>query len=542
MKKVIEYRVKLLMTASVSTELQAVEMESCRQDILYWFRNYLFTDKNTNLFTGDEPDVLPFIPYEFQEECIEEVRNSIIDGTRSAKDRTELTNVFIEKSRQMWLSWLLMAILDYWYIFHNHKYHVISQKETDVDKIWDMRSLFEKARFIIRNLPKWMIPAWYSDKAWSTHNKYMTLSKSDWTWSITGESANPNASRSWTYQAVFMDEMAFMQNAATINTAATAATPCRIFTSTPNWEWNEFYRMRKLTGERTDEDTGKKLPPEIKGLRYHWTDHPLYDKAWYDWKIQGMTVEKIAQELEIDYHTALEGRVYPMFKSWDYSLKYSPLKPLYVWIDNSHWWTDPHAIVIAQTDPDNHFIDIIDCIQINCSIPDMANLLSWTPKMKLNNNELNFVNRYNEYNWRQAIFIADPYDTNSTIRNIHNTQGIVIADEYRKVGINLNTPSNIEVKTRIMNTKANIYKLRVNKSCDDFISSVQNARYPKIIDTSNRTTPNEKPIHDRTSHYRTALEYWLSWILENPIIKKKDLLDTRPKRNRLTGKLIYHKE
>jgi len=31
-----------------------------------------------------------------------------------------------------------------------------------------------------------------------------------------------------------MDEMAFMDNANTINTAASSATPCRIFNSTPN--------------------------------------------------------------------------------------------------------------------------------------------------------------------------------------------------------------------------------------------------------------------------------------------------------------------
>ena len=91
----------------------------------------------------------------------------------------------------------------------------------------------------------------------------MSLSRTDSTGSITGESANPNASRSGTYNAIFMDEMAFMANAATINTAAAAATPCRIFNSTPNGEGNEFYRMRKLTMDRRDEE-GKHKAPEIK--------------------------------------------------------------------------------------------------------------------------------------------------------------------------------------------------------------------------------------------------------------------------------------
>ena len=124
------------------------------------------------------------------------------------------------------------------------------------------------------------------------------------TGSITGESANPNASRSGTYNAVFMDEMAFMSNAQAINTAASSATPTRIFNSTPNGEGNEFYRMRKSTQWRKDDD-GNDVEPTVKGLRYHWSDHPLYDVARYNERIKGMSSEKIAQELEIDYNTAL---------------------------------------------------------------------------------------------------------------------------------------------------------------------------------------------------------------------------------------------
>lgn len=140
---------------------------------------------------------------------------------------------------------------------------MISQKEDDVDKPGSMKSLFEKARFILKNLPQWMLPPDFSKNMGTQYNKYMTISRSNGTGSITGESANPNASRSGTYDAIFMDEMAFMQNATTINTAAASATPSRIFNSTPNGEGNEFYRMRKLTQWRKD-SAGKDIAPDVK--------------------------------------------------------------------------------------------------------------------------------------------------------------------------------------------------------------------------------------------------------------------------------------
>ena len=92
----------------------------------------------------------------------------------------------------MGISWIIVAIFVYGFIFHNHKYLILSQKQDDVDKIGDVKSLFEKARFIIRNLPNWMLPKGFNK---NEHMSYMRISRPDSTGSITGESANPNASR-----------------------------------------------------------------------------------------------------------------------------------------------------------------------------------------------------------------------------------------------------------------------------------------------------------------------------------------------------------
>ena len=49
-----------------------------------------------------------------------------------------------------------------------------------------------------------------------------------------------------------------------------------------------------------------------------------------------MSKEKIAQELEIDYNTAIVGRVYAEFPTKISKVEYMINKPLYVWMDNSH--------------------------------------------------------------------------------------------------------------------------------------------------------------------------------------------------------------
>lgn len=113
MKDILEQRIKLLEACAESKELQAIEVETCTLDIQYRFSNYVYTDKNSNLYSLTDPDVLPFIPYEYQVEAANEIWSSIMNGTFALEERYDLTNIFIEKSRQMGLSWLIMAVLVY---------------------------------------------------------------------------------------------------------------------------------------------------------------------------------------------------------------------------------------------------------------------------------------------------------------------------------------------------------------------------------------------------------------------------------------------
>ncbi len=156
--------------------------------------------------------------------------------------------------------------------------------------------------------------------------------------------------------------------------------------------------------------------------------------------------------------------------------KYDYRLPLYVSIDNSHGGSDPHAAIVAQMDPNGNII-VVDSVQTNLDITEMAHFMAKMPLPREMPNELlNFLARWSTY--KRAIFIGDPYDTNSTWNNTS------IADEYKKVGINLTVPQIIRglhgnIPEQIRLTTQNLSRLKVNAACTDFISAMQNARYPE---------------------------------------------------------------
>jgi len=452
------------------------------------------------------------MPFEFQEDFLIDAWSAIQMWSKPVNERTEPTSIFSEKSRQMWFSWLFAWLQLYAFIFHNMKSTYISMKADEVDLKWDIKSHFEKIRFMIRWLPEWMLPEWLEKESWTENNKSMSIWRADWTWVIKWESANENAWRWGTVNFTIFDEMAFMANATAINKSVASTCPCRFFNSTPNWEWNEYYRMRELA-----------IDNKVRYHKCHWSENPYYTPEWYKWKTSDMTKEQIAQELEIDYNVAIKWRVYAWF-NWNVdNVEYNPTKPLFIIIDNSHWWTDPNAVIVMQPNYDSQFWDIINTIEMNCDVPDMADFLATAPKIALTDNELEFLDRLKKYNWRQATFISDPYDTHSNIKNNHHPDWIVIYDEYAKVGIHLNIPDTKDnpKTTQIIKTKANLHRIRVNPRCSDFISAIQNAKYPEVKEWSVRTQPTNLPIHDWTSHYRTALEYMTIYMLDNFVETQK---------------------
>ena len=100
--------------------------------------------------------------------------------------------------------------------------------------------------------------------------------------------------------------------------------------------------------------------------------------------------------------------------------------------------------------------------------------MSGSVKFPLNDAQNEFISRLRKFEYTKATFISDPYDTKSAMGNSS------IFDDYRKVGIYLNMPISRDKLDQINKTKENIVRIRVNARCSDFISAIQNARYPEV--------------------------------------------------------------
>lgn len=257
-------------------KFKAIVIELCRRDPVFFFKWFLWTyDPRTD--TKD----LPFVPYEpYQTEFIRDINQSIASGE----------SALTEKSRDMGVTWMVLGVFLYRWLFFHENFLLGSKVESAVDTIGDMDSHFERLRYMLRKLPSWMLQACGLPLDWETKNSgYMKMYK-DVGASIVGESMNKSFSRQGRYKAILLDEFAFVDFATNIWRACGDSAPCKLPVSTPNGGGtNFFYRLRKG------------LEGKIKVITLDWRKHPTKDDAWYQDQKENRSSKDLAQEIDINY-------------------------------------------------------------------------------------------------------------------------------------------------------------------------------------------------------------------------------------------------
>lgn len=466
---------------------------------------------DTYLKTFDpRPDVeahdLDFTLYDYQKEYVED----LVKGIQEGKD------LFVEKSRDMGVSWVTLAVLLWaWMFLDGFQGLVGSRKEDYVDNK-QVDSLFGKFDYLLEHIKdRDLIPKGFDDRK---HRLFMKLINPRNGNTIQGESANKNFSRAGRYSIVFFDEFGFWPDARRSWTAAGDATKCRVAVTTPPDEPSFAKTVR--------------FSDKIKLLTYHWSIHPKKDQEWYEYEKSRRTEEEVLHELDISWEYSGTTRPYPEVDSIPLGrYAYDSSLPLYVSLDLG---LDGVAIGWYQPVRNSDWITLVEAYENNDKVIEWFLPFFGKPidsRFQYTDSDLKLIEQV-KY-WQSGIFYGDPSG-----KQRHVESGVSPYNILQDYGIfvQTNEKENDWVARRDA-AKRILMKLRVNDTerTQWWINCVKNARYPKRdAETAQNVNPIPKPVHDWTSHHRTQTEYFAVnyRTYKEPEIEKKQEFDP------VTGRML----
>lgn len=477
----IKQRIILLEKAASDPKTQAAILKQCEVDPLFCINMFCWTYDPRLPCNND----IPFLTYEFQDDHILALIKDIEDGHDNAT----------EKSRDMGASWMAVALQTWAWRFKRWSSLYGSYKEDYVDSQGNMDSHFERIRYVIAKWPLWMKPD-------DILVKYMNVSSKELGCDIAGD-IGMNFGTGGRRKFVILDEFALWQYDETAFRKTRDVTRCRIFQGTPEGRFNVY---GKLMTNHVDY-----AHLNIHRFRLHWSLHPHKDEAWYESEKAGRTKLDIAKELDISYDESVTGAVYKDFgqlaKFGEYT--FDPTRFLYCSWD---FGLDMTAIIWFQKDFDTDSLYIIDAYQKeDMPIEFFAAFVNGEPIQGYvyDQKELDMVEEHGIWKKKMTNHFGDPYNIDN--RNVAS-KGESVGDTIRSVlalnGIHLKTNRQSTVQSRIQTATLAMKKMYVNDKLHDFKQAIMQARYPQSSERSNATSVVSKPVHDATSHFRTALEYF----------------------------------
>jgi hypothetical protein len=399
-----------------------------------------------------------------------------------------LQDVFVEKSRQMLVSWVTMAF-DLWGLLFIPGYtaFVGSRKEKLVDDGGEHStrdSLLGKIRFMWNGLPEYM--------QGSVQFKQLRVTYEEQGSFIVGESANPDMGRGGTYRRATLDESARLPNGEQVFGSLRSAAPTGVaLVSTPYGKSGLFPRIR--------------FSPNYAGfdfLRLHWSLHPLraiglytdekgkLRSPWYDKQCESMTDDQIARELDINYSGAVPGRCYTEFEYDNFvtsNIRYDDAFPLLLFFD--YGIDNPTFCIFAQyKDP---YLDILaDYERSNLVVKDhVDNIMQITRDLGVIVDRTSFQ------------CYGDPAGENRD-----PSKGTSVVDEYRQHQISISSrQSSVRDRVELIKLKFKNHRIRIHPNCDRLCECLDNLRWKR--DKNGEPITNEKREPNWATHGIDALEY-----------------------------------
>ena len=262
---------------------QVMEYIKCKDDPIYFALNYI---KIVSLDHG----VIPFRLYDFQENLIRSFH--------------EKRFTICKMPRQTGKSTTCVAFLLHYLIFNdNVTIGILANKASTA------REILGRLQLAYENLPQWMqhgIISW---------NKGSVELENGST--ILAASTSASAVRGMSFNIIFLDEFAFVQNniadqffASVYPTITSGKSTKVIIVSTPHG-MNHFYRMW------ADAEKGRN---DYNPIEVHWSQVPGRDDVWKETTIKNTSEEQFKVEFECEFIGSVDTLISPMaLRSMEYA-------------------------------------------------------------------------------------------------------------------------------------------------------------------------------------------------------------------------------
>lgn len=441
---------------------------------------------------------IPFILYPKQEELIRKMDQYL---ERSRKG--EKINLVIDKCRAVGASCTVISWVVMHFFFDKFSARLGSRIENYVDKKGERDTLFYKIDVTLDRMPEWLL----KDGMTRTH-----MMLSDDINQVSGESANPNFGRGGRKSCLVYDELGFWNWAKSSWESGGETTNFRIAMSTPPESGKDSHFYKLVSGKRG----------RIERFEFDWMDVPGRDEAWLEEQRDTKSKEEFAREILKSYEGTIEGKVYAAnmgLVNISDKVDYDPLLPLFVAWD---FGLDEVFMIWLQKNFKTDQIYIIDSYRnsnksIDFYVPFVTGVIS-SGVYDYKPEDIEKIALH--YSWKREItHFGDPNVNTRSVVDKETTTNTVL--QKHKIYVQSKPWAGRSWENDMREkTSMSFRRLHVNESRNEYlISALRSAKFPKKRENHQSTTAVRKPIHDWTSHARTAYEYFID---NEPRIDKYD--------------------
>jgi hypothetical protein len=442
-QKYIDTRFELLKAAELSYEARVYLYREFQKNIYKWIEicGWVYEPRNIQ-----EPDII-FVPFDYQADLIYRLEKTFYDGDV----------LYIEKSRDMGITWTIVHWLVYHWLF-TEKFSALigSRKEAEVDNR-SSSSIFGKIRYLVYAQPKWLFPKNFKKKF---HDNHMKLINPENGSVLYGESANPNYGRGHRTSAVIMDECAYWPYLEESLRSVQDTSRVKIYISTPTE--NQF--LKRFVDN---------LREQNKVLTLHWKQHPFKDEEWYkkEFELRKEDPLSFLAELELSYDVDPKLRYYPeAYECQIEPIEFDPKLPLYASADFAGF-QDYTALCWYQYDPLKNEIRNLTAIASHGRLMPNKLLIDWWlpflnpeipyDKMWYNEYERELLERVRSWGKPKIVF-GEPAH-----RQVSQVAGYSFETILRKNGVNfliVTIGTSHEIRKRAVQKYLKITKFNANDS------------------------------------------------------------------------------